>query len=119
MLAVYIAFKIKLLTHFKFDLLTASCMLCCLTIYGGPCSTFIYSSHQHTPLHNAARDGHVDIVRYLVEQDVDINIKDQNGVSEQEYTADCKLLLLVRVCFHSPKQRPLLLHPKMQNKGST
>ena len=51
------------------------------------------------------------VVRYLVEQGANINIKDENegGVSEREYTADCKLVLLVRVCFHSPEQRALLL----------
>ena len=49
------------------------------------------------------------VVRYLVEQGVDINIKNDLEVSEQKYTADCKLVLLVRVCFHSPEQRPLLL----------
>ena len=42
------------------------------------------------------------VVRYLVEQGVDINIKNDLEVSEQKYTADCKLVLLVRVCFHSP-----------------
>ena len=67
----------------------------------------IYPPHQCTPLHNAARLGHVDIVRYLVEQDADPNIKDIDGVSGQEYTADCKLVLLVRVCFHSPTQGPV------------
>ena len=44
----------------------------------------------------------MDVVRYVVQQDVDINIKDEDGVSEREYTADCKLVFLVRVCFHSP-----------------
>ena len=80
-------------------------------IHGGPCSTFffIYSLHQRTPLHWAAHEGHVDVVRYLVEQGADINIKECSGVSEQEYTADCKLVLLVRVCFHSPEQMPLLM----------
>ena len=68
-----------------------------------------YSPHQSTPLHKAANEGHVHIVRYLVEQGADINIKDVNGVSEQQYTADCKLVLLVRVCLHSPEQRSLLL----------
>ena len=63
-----------------------------------------------TPLYFAAHEGHVDIVRYLVEQGADPNIKDERfEVSEREYTADCKLVLLVRVCFHSPDQRPLLL----------
>ena len=41
-----------------------------------------------TPLHLAARQGHVDIVRYLVDKGADLNIKDEDGVSEQEYTAD-------------------------------
>ena len=85
-------------------------MLGYLTIHGGPCSTiFVHSPHQSTPLHEAACKGHVDIVRYLVEQSADINNKDRDGVSEREYTADCKLVLLVKVCFHSPKQKPLLL----------
>ena len=85
-------------------------MLGYLAINGGPCSTFyIYSPHQYTPLHLAAEGGHVDIVRYLVEQGTDINITSIYGVSEREYTADCKLVLLVRGCFHSPDQRPLLL----------
>ena len=58
-------------------------MLGYLTIHGGPCSTiFVYSSHQYTPLHKAAYEGHVDIVRYFVEQDAHINIKDDLGVSE-------------------------------------
>ena len=69
----------------------------------------LYSPHQKTPLHLAAGKGHVDIVRYLVDKGADLNIKDTFGVSEQEYTADYKLVLLVRGCFHSPDQRPLLL----------
>ena len=52
-------------------------------IHGGPCSTFfIYSPHQKTPLHWAAEEGHVDIVRYLVDKGADFNIKDQRGVSD-------------------------------------
>ena len=62
-----------------------------------------------TPLHKAAHEGHVDVVRYLVEQGADINIKDGVRVSEREYTADCKLILLVKVWFHSLEQRSLLL----------
>ena len=81
-----------------------------LAIHGEPCSTFlVYSSHQKTPLHRAAHGGHVDTVRYLVDKGADPNIKDPDGVSEREYTADCKLLLLVRICFHLPDQKPLLL----------
>ena len=86
-------------------------MLGYLAINGGPCSTsfFAYSSHQRTPLHWAAREGHVDIVKYLVDKGGDPNIKDHFGVNEREYTADYKLVLLVRGCFHLPNQRPLLL----------
>ena len=58
-----------------------------------------YSPHQFTALHKAAYEGHVHVVMYLVEQGVDINIKGGIiNVSEQKYTADCKLVLLVRVC---------------------
>ena len=51
-----------------------------------------FSSHQLTPLYWAAHGGHVDIVRYLVEQGADPNIKDEDEVSEREYIADCKLV---------------------------
>ena len=68
----------------------------------------IYSPYQFTPLQWAACEGHVHIVRYLVEQGAEINNK-ESGVSEGEYTADCKLVLLIKVCFHSPEQRSLLL----------
>ena len=85
-------------------------MLGYLTIHGGPCSTiFVHSLHQNTPLLLAVYGGHVHVVRYFVEQGADINIKDRLGVSEREYTADCKLVLLVKVCFHSPEQSSLLL----------
>ena len=46
-----------------------------------------------TPLHCAAHQGHVDIVWYLVDKGADINIKDENRVSERDYTADCKLVV--------------------------
>ena len=52
-----------------------------------------------TPLHLAARRGHVDIVRYLVDKGADINIKDENWVSEQDYTADCKLVVQMCLSF--------------------
>ena len=70
---------------------------------------FIYSPHQKSPLHIAAEAGHVDTVRCLVNKGADLNIKDGNKVREQEYTVDSKLVLLVRVCFRSPDQRPQLL----------
>ena len=36
----------------------------------------------------AAYGGHVDTVRYLVNKEANVNIQDNNGVSECEYTAD-------------------------------
>ena len=36
---------------------------------------------QWTPLYMAAEGGHIEIVRYLVDNGADINIKDHNGVS--------------------------------------
>ena len=50
-----------------------------------------------TPLHFAAGGGHVDTVRYLVDKGADIEHKDGNDVSEWEYTADYKLVLLTTV----------------------
>ena len=62
---------------------------------------FFNNSHQGTPLHLAAEAGHMDIVRYLVEKGADINIKDDIfKVSEREYTANCKLILLVTLSKH-------------------
>ena len=67
----------------------------------------ICSPHQETPLHIAVHGVRVDNpVMYLDDTDAH---PDEDGVREREYTADCKPLLLVRVCFHSPNQRPLLL----------
>ena len=42
---------------------------------------------QRTPLHNAARAGHMDIVEYLAKT-AQINIKDCLGVSVRGYIAD-------------------------------
>ena len=50
-----------------------------------------------TPLHFAAGGGHVDTVRYLVDKGADIDHIDEGDVSEWEYTADCKLVLLTTV----------------------
>ena len=41
----------------------------------------------------------MDIVRYLVDKGADINIKDENWVSEQDYTADCKLVVQMCLSF--------------------
>ena len=43
------------------------------------------SSHQRTPLHQAAAEGHVSTVRFLVEMGADINIKDDNEVKEGDH----------------------------------
>ena len=67
----------------------------------------ICSPHQETPLHIAVHGVRVDNpVMYLDYTDAH---PDEDGVREREYTADCKPLLLVGVCFHSPNQRSLLL----------
>jgi len=43
---------------------------------------FVSISHQRAPLHEAAESGMVDMVRYFVDKGADVNIKDNNGVSE-------------------------------------
>ena len=43
-----------------------------------------YSPHQYTPLHTAAREGHADIVRYLVDKGADPNISRIFSVSERD-----------------------------------
>ena len=42
----------------------------------------INSVHQRTALHAAADEGHVNIVRYLVNKGADTNSKDQKEASE-------------------------------------
>ena len=42
----------------------------------------MFLSHQGSPLHWAARGGHVDTVRILIDKEADINIKDEKGVRE-------------------------------------
>jgi len=42
----------------------------------------ILSPHQGSPLHWAARGGHVDTVIFFLEQGIDVNIKNENRVSK-------------------------------------
>ena len=57
-------------------------MVCILEI----CS--LLSPHQFTPLHRAAERGHTDTVQYLTEKGADINIKDNDEVSEWDCNDD-------------------------------
>ena len=52
-----------------------------------------------TPLHWAARGGHMDTVTFFLEQGVDINIKDEDEVSERDYPPDCKLVAVADLGF--------------------
>ena len=47
-----------------------------------------FSLHQRTPLHVAARRGHVHTVGYLVDKGADINIRDRYLVSLLTICAD-------------------------------
>ena len=49
-----------------------------------------------TPLHVAAEKGHLQIVEYLADQEVDINIQDDYGVTIYDSTND-RLVLLIKV----------------------
>ena len=62
-----------------------------------PCSVIFASRHQWTPVHQAAKEGHVDTVKFLVEKGANIRTKDGYGVSKRECTTECGLVLLIRV----------------------
>ena len=53
-----------------------------LDVHGGPSSSLVSSPHQRTPLHWAAVEGHTDSVELLIQAGADVNIKDDDGVSE-------------------------------------
>ena len=49
-------------------------------------NTLVSSPHQWTPLHVAAEEGYIDVVKYLVVKQADIHVKAYNGVcTEWEY----------------------------------
>lgn len=58
----------------------------------GSCSNLIASSHQSTPLHLAAGGGHVHTVQWLVMAGADLNIKEDDGVSERDNSTDSGLM---------------------------
>ena len=47
-----------------------------------PSSNLVSSPKQDTPLHQAAREGHVRAVEYLIQAGADVTIKDNYGVSD-------------------------------------
>ena len=53
---------------------------------------YVLFLHQVTPLHLAAESDRIKMVNYLVEQEADINIQDDNGViicySNADWVAD-------------------------------
>ena len=59
-----------------------TCILIYLDIHGGPSSNLVYSPHQMTPLHWATGEDHGGAVEYLIQAGADINIEDDDGVSE-------------------------------------
>ena len=60
----------------------SSCILVQLDIHGGPSSNLVSSPQQVTPLHRTTIGGHVGAVEYLIQAGADVNIKDDDGVSE-------------------------------------
>ena len=57
------------------------CYTCC-HLRSVPSSNLVSSPQQATPLHKAAKWGHVGAVDYLIQAGADVNIKDYCGVSE-------------------------------------
>ena len=52
---------------------------------------YVYFLHQMTPLHVAASQGHLEIVKCIVDKGADIITQDVNGVNQRHYTTASKL----------------------------
>ena len=53
-----------------------------------------YSLKQWTPLHIAAREGHMNTVELLINNGADINIQDTDGVSRVSDLYSCTSILV-------------------------
>ena len=56
-----------------------------------------FSLNQQTPLHLAAREGHMDTVEFLINNGADINIQDNNGVSRVNDLYACTSTLVFSI----------------------
>ena len=59
-------------------------LLCyiCYHLPSVPSSNLVSSPQQATPVHEAAREGHVRALEYLIQAGADVTIKDNYGVSD-------------------------------------
>ena len=64
-----------------FVIVVLLCYICC-HLRSVPSSNLVSSPQQATPLHEAARGGHVGAMELLLQAGADVNIKDGYGVSE-------------------------------------
>ena len=56
-----------------------------------------FSLNQQTPLHLAAREGHMDTVEFLINNEADINIQDNDGVSRLNDLYACTSTLVFSI----------------------
>ena len=64
-----------------FVIVVLLCYICC-HLRSVPSSNLVSSSQQDTPLHKAAKWSRVGAVDYLKQAGADVNIKNDNGVSD-------------------------------------